>query len=246
MLTRQYTNLINALGFLSRLGPAKLLSAEENGAAIQQFATAGLIIGLTITLPFFLNIAQGHPWVQSWIWVGLSIWVTRALHWDGWSDLADAWGSYATGDRFWEILKDSRVGAFGAMSLVFGIAGQLIFCAEIFSLGKLTALIWVPMLGRAANVCLCPLGSPSLTSTQGKLIIDSATPSVVLWTVSITILCGFGLAGFVPTLTAITLLAGGMLTLYRLSRQHGGINGDFLGTITIWGELSAMLGIILM
>ena len=43
----------------------------------------------------------------------------RGLHHDGLADVADAFGSGKRGEEFRKILKDSRIGSFGALALIF-------------------------------------------------------------------------------------------------------------------------------
>ena len=105
MLTNFWLEYTTALGFMTRLGSSRICSNEEIAATMRQFYAVGLTLGLILTLPFGLGIFKAYPWVQAWLWVFLSIWFTRALHWDGWADIWDGWGSCAQGERFWENSK---------------------------------------------------------------------------------------------------------------------------------------------
>ena len=62
--------------------------------------------------------------LAAWLWMALEAWSTRGLHWDGLADLGDASGSGAQGERFWAILRDSRLGAFGALHLLLAFGGM--------------------------------------------------------------------------------------------------------------------------
>lgn len=149
-----------ACGFLTRLVPARVATADDMAAAVRWFPLAGLVVGGACWLPFALGLAASHPAIQAWLYVLINLWVTRGLHWDGVADLADAWGSSATGERFWDILKDSRIGAFGVMGLLLGFGGQYIGAHEIFISGRLGVLIAAPIVGRGACVILAALVPP--------------------------------------------------------------------------------------
>ena len=105
------------LSFLSRLVPGKIVPDGDFKRAVPLMPFAGLVIGAVCIAPFYSGLFSGRPWVQAWLFAILNYVVTRGLHWDGVADLSDAWGSNATGPRFWEILKDSRTGAFGVIGL---------------------------------------------------------------------------------------------------------------------------------
>ncbi len=234
-----------ALGFLTRLGPSRVLSTEEMCRTIRHFATVGLVVGTVATLPLHLVLGARNPAVLAWLWLGLSIWLTRALHWDGWADLWDAWGSCAQGDRFWAIMKDSHIGAFGVIGLVMGLGGQMLLAGELAPTAGWTALLWAPCFGRACAALIAGLGTPPPTSTLGRLSLAGATPGIILAQAVIALTSGLLLCGFQAVLYAVFFAGVGILALVRLSRRQGGLNGDFLGATIIWGELSAMLGAVL-
>ena len=113
-----------ALSFLTRLVPPREVDAVDFPKTLLWFPAVGLAVGLAAVLPAWLGLFAHLPWLQGWLIVGLSLWVTRGLHADGLADVADAWGSAATGDRFWAIKKDSRAGPFGVLWLVMAGLGQ--------------------------------------------------------------------------------------------------------------------------
>ena len=54
--------------------------------------------------------------------LALTVWVTGGLHLDGLADTADGLGGgQHPGGRAWRIMKDSRVGAFGVISLILAL-----------------------------------------------------------------------------------------------------------------------------
>ncbi|SIO01123.1 adenosylcobinamide-GDP ribazoletransferase [Halodesulfovibrio marinisediminis] len=241
MLTQYWSEYMTALSFMTRLGSARMCSSEEIAATMRQFYAVGLTIGALITFPFALGIFSQHPWIQAWLWVFLSIWITRALHWDGWADIWDGWGSCARGERFWQIVKDSRVGAFGAIAMVIGILGQTLLAHELFLLGEWQVLIFAPVAGRVASVIIGGLGDAPEESVQGRLFLQGATRATILIQTALAIVTGFLLCGFLPTIYTVILSAGMLWAYLRLASIQGGINGDFLGATIIGGELIAML-----
>jgi adenosylcobinamide-GDP ribazoletransferase len=242
---RIWHEFILAAGFLTRLAPARIADVDTLGRGVRWFPLVGLYLGFVAALPFMLGLAEGLPWIQAWLWLGLTMVLTRGLHWDGWVDLCDAWGSGAGGERFWEVLKDSRMGAFGGMGLFMGLAGYIILLPEVFAHGPWGVLIWAPVLGRTAAVVLASrtrkLGRPGLAG----IFLAAATAGCVAWVLLTAIFLGIALVPWKPLLFSGLLCCAGLLFLIRLARLRGGVNGDFLGAGIVWGELSVLLGWIL-
>ncbi|SDB35856.1 cobalamin-5'-phosphate synthase [Desulfonatronum thiosulfatophilum] len=227
-----------AAGFLTRWAPAMIADNDELGRSMRWFPVVGLVLGIVLVLPLVLGLAAGRPWVQAWIWLGFAMYITRGLHWDGWADLGDAWGSGARGERFWEVIKDSRMGAFGGMGLFMGLAGCLIMVQGVVEAGQWGMLIWAPVLGRSAAVLLAwqarDLHRPGLAG----LFLNALTWQSLAFVTSQAVVFGLFFVPWSMLLLAAGLCLGGILVLVRIARAQGGLNGDFLGTAIVWGEMS--------
>lgn len=238
--------LVTALGFLTRLGPARVVEPEELGATLVWFPAVGLVLGLLLAAPAYLGLFQAHPAAQALVWTAMNLLLTRGLHWDGWADLWDGWGSGASGERFWEIVKDSRTGAFGVMGIALGLGAFLLLGTEILQSGAgasaLGTLVFAPVLGRAADVVLCASCRELERPGLGQLFIRAATPKTVAVALAAAAAIGLALLPFSQLLWSTALAGAGLLPLIRLARRQGGLNGDFLGAAIIWGELSVLLG----
>lgn len=231
--------------FLTRLFPARSADTATMAAAVAWFPAVGLVLGAVCVLPFALGIGHGHAAIQGWLYAGLYFWLTRGLHWDGWSDLLDAWGSCATGDRFWDIMKDSRVGAFGVMGLVLGLTGQMQLVSTLLADSRWLALAWAPMAGRTAIIVLAGNVPAGTRSTLGRLTTAGATPVVQAAAAAATIATGLLLAGPRAVLLALPMTGIVLLGLARLGKREGGINGDFMGAGIVATELLVMLSCLL-
>ena len=232
------------LSFLSRLGKAPIASPQDMRRCMIYFFPVSLILGLIITLPFYLGLGQGHPFVQAWIMLCLNIYLTRGLHWDGWADIWDGSGSNAQGEKFWTIVKDSHTGAFGVIGLVLGLSGQLILNYDIAASTKWTIIIWAIVLGRTAAVILAFSGRNLLRPGMGKYFLQGATPKVLALNLALTIISGLFILNFKQVVFSFLVLSPGLLRLYNLARKQKGLNGDFLGAIIIWGEISGLFAVI--
>lgn len=236
---------LNTLGFLTRLAPARVISDEDMNRCMAYMPAVGLTLGAVIVLPFALGLFSASPWVQAWLMVALNIFLTRGLHFDGLADVCDAVTTHADPERFWIVIKDSRAGAFGVIGLVMAIGGEILLFHEMIVAGKIVAIIWAFILGRAACVALGyrirHLTRPGL----GKLYIDGATLPVAMTAAAITLVTGFFLAGPISTICGIGIAFLALIPLHRLGEHVRGANGDFLGCSVLLGELAAGLGFLM-
>lgn len=236
---------IDTLGFLTRLAPARVISDEAMGRCMRYMAPVGALLGVVIALPFWMGLFSASPWIQAWFMVTLSIILTRGLHFDGLSDVCDAVTTHTDPERFWEVVKDSRSGAFGVIGLIMALGGQVIMFHEMAAREAFEAVIWTFILGRAGSVWLGyhvrHLTRPGL----GKLYIDGASLGVALATAAMALAAGIFFVGLGATLAGVGITTLAMLALFRLAVKVGGANGDFLGCAVVVGELAAGLGYML-
>ncbi|MFH1913120.1 MAG: adenosylcobinamide-GDP ribazoletransferase [Pseudomonadota bacterium] len=237
---------LDTLGFLTRLAPARVMTDQEMGRCMAHLPLVGAVVGAVAVLPFALGLFSHSPWVQAWLVVGASIYLTRGLHFDGLADVCDAVTTHADPDRFWTVIKDSRAGAFGVMGLFMALGGQVILFHEMLLAGAFGTLVWAFILGRAAAVCLGASVRSLTRPGLGKLFIDGATPKTALATSLLTLGAGVFLAGPMVTVGAAIIAALVLMPLHRLAGHVKGANGDFLGCAVILGELAAGLGFALL
>lgn len=237
--------LFLALSFLTRLVPGREAKPEQFAATLPWFPVAGMVLGALLAGPFALGLLPRTPWIAAWLLLLGNLWLTRGLHWDGWADLCDAWGSRATGERFWRILKDSRTGAFGSMGLFAGMSGQLLLLHHCLGWGQFAAVGYSFVFGRGLAVGLMALNRDLSRPGLGAAFLAGATPARLAVAALLTLVPGLW-ALPLPSLAAALLLGlFGLAEFTALARRHGGLNGDFLGCAIVWGELSVLLGLTL-
>jgi adenosylcobinamide-GDP ribazoletransferase len=176
--------------------------------------------------------------------IGASLFLTGAFHEDGLADTSDALGGAHDRDKILVILKDSRIGAFGACALVMSLAGRAALLAK---LGDQAA--WaMPLVGavaRAAPVwqlaALPYVASPRSKSTgvgaAGRLQAVVAT----VWALAAGVLAMKAGPFTAERIGAVfgALLVTTVVTGWRYARRLGGVTGDFLGATEQLCELAA-------
>ena len=101
--------------------------------AIKTFPLLGLLQGIFYTFLLY-GLVQWTPFsslaVAFFVWLAL-IFLTGGLHLDGWMDASDAFFSYRDRQKRLEIMKDPRIGAFGALSVIVLLSARFLFIYEI-------------------------------------------------------------------------------------------------------------------
>src|SRR5580704_17472680 len=110
--------------FLTRLryGPAMPVDGAAVARAAWAFPIAGVFVGLIGAVVYLLAHRLGlPPWPAAALSVVATMAITGCLHEDGLADTADGFGGGRTRELKLEIMRDSRIGAYGVCALVLTI-----------------------------------------------------------------------------------------------------------------------------
>jgi adenosylcobinamide-GDP ribazoletransferase len=224
-----------ALAFLTRIPCGKQPVSEAALAwAPAWFPAVGCMLGLAGSL-VLLGLARAGSMVASVAAVAFLALVTGAFHEDGLADSADALGGAFDRPKLFTILKDSRIGSFGAAALV------LVLLLRITALAKLgpvamVALVLSQTVSRTTPVWLMavlPYVSPSETARSEKAVTRNAGQAVVATLFAAITTTGLALGQYLPlpgVLVAMAVAVGLVAVCgWRFHVRAGGITGDFLG-----------------
>lgn len=231
------------LAFYTRL-PVNAGDPGGRSFAEAQWAApvAGLAVALCGAIAFWLAGALGLPAsLAALIAVATIMLATGALHEDGLSDTLDGFGGGRTRERKLEIMRDSRIGSYGASGLVFSILLRAGALAAIAAPGEAAlALIAAHMSARALMPLfmhlLPPARSDGLSAGVGTVRRETVAAALALGGVALLLL-GPGAAVAV----AILLLAWAFLLRRLAERQIGGQTGDVLGALEQGAEILVLL-----
>jgi adenosylcobinamide-GDP ribazoletransferase len=167
--------------------------------------------------------------------------LTGAFHHDGLADMADAFGGGWDRDQRLAILKDSRHGTYGVMSLVCVVIVQVGAIAALGPAQGFATLVAAHALGRAGAVALMGaapsatgsgLGSEYTARLSGASVVAGVVAGVALATLA------FGVWAAV----AVVAVAAGVGACGVLAvRKIGGVTGDVLGAAEQLGETAVLL-----
>jgi len=202
-----------------------------------------LVIGAIGGIAYVIASALALPTLAAaLIAVAATALVTGALHEDGLADTADGFGGGATREAKLDIMRDSRIGTFGVLALIFSIGLRVVAIADIGTRWHVfAALIVAHALSRgvlpAAMHRLDParddgLGAGAGRPEQNQVLIALAI-ALAIAVVAIGLRAGLSAA----IVAGIVALAIGWLA----QRQIGGQTGDVLGAIEQGAETAALL-----
>lgn len=236
-----------ALRFLTRL-PLRHESDEAApslAASCWAFPIAGIIVGLAGGIVFLFAAAIGLPALAAALLaVGTTALASGGLHEDGLADMVDGFGGGASRAEKLAIMRDSRIGAYGVLALLFSVALRVSALVQIgagcHTLGALVAAHAVTrgFLPQAMRL-LEPVRADGLGAMAGR-----PTKSAAAWASGIGVIAALLAVGLRPGLTAIIAAAAVMAVIGWIARrQIGGQTGDVLGAIEQGGEIAALLGV---
>ncbi|TDA69448.1 MAG: adenosylcobinamide-GDP ribazoletransferase [Clostridia bacterium] len=149
---REFTALVTAIGFLTRLPVKSGAPGQEEalGRSTAWFPLAGLVLGLIDYGIFQLLRPVLPPLVLGAVLLAVSTWLTGGLHLDGLMDTLDGLGSGRPRERKLEIMRDSRVGAMGVIGAVILLLVKFGVLASLPVEAAQEILILPPVLARWA------------------------------------------------------------------------------------------------
>ncbi len=198
------------------------------------FPAIGALLGAAYAA-VWLGFESAGPFVAGVLVVIAALLVTGGFHEDGLADTADALGGAYNRQKVLEILKDSRIGAFGAAALVVVLLLRVALLARLGARAPL-ALLLSECLSRLPSVWLM-VALPYVTQdaqAKSRVVTRAALPQALMASLWPVALCaGAAAAGSLSSLSIIALTgtaaAVGLLCGWRFHARVGGVTGDFLG-----------------
>jgi adenosylcobinamide-GDP ribazoletransferase len=234
-----------ALQFLTRLpvdGPACSPPAAL-AASAPMFPLVGALVGAAGGLVFALAAWLAlPPMLAALLAVAVQILLTGGLHEDGLADVADGFGGGRTRAHKLRIMRDSRLGSFGALALVLALLARI---------GALTALATPALVatsliaaGSASRAALPVIMAALPPARDEGLAARAGRPHPLRAIAGVVIAILLAPALLPPAMAASGLMVAACITLIiaRLAdRQIGGHTGDVLGAAQQLAEIGFLL-----
>jgi adenosylcobinamide-GDP ribazoletransferase len=231
------TDLVSAAFLLTTLPLPRQRRVSPTGGR-QFFPLIGLAVGGAAWTAFWGGSRVIGPTMGAFLAVTALVVLTGGLHLDGLGDCADGLFGGWTVERRLEIMRDSRVGSFGAIAIVLVLVGDVVALATLSPHRAVAALLTAAGLARLGMLTLVVTLPYARPQGLGKLVegghksrdflvgaVTAAAPITLDWR------HGLLAAGLVVA----TTMGVGALALRRI----GGVTGDVYGGVLELSQLAA-------
>jgi adenosylcobinamide-GDP ribazoletransferase len=255
-VSREIKRFLLAMQFLTRMpmGPALTrwvgYSATELSASARYFPWAGLLIGALASGVWIGSNQLWSPWIAAVLTTVATVWFTGAFHEDGLADSADALGGAVSRERALSIMKDSRIGTYGAVALILALGIRVGALASMSVTFGVLALLFAHSAGRA-SACIVLATLPYVRdddSSKSKPLAQSMSGRELAIAIAAPLFCAFmALALYTSGCVILSVNSTGLARHFLLSimsigvvivcwrrmlhRRLGGFTGDTLGAV---------------
>jgi adenosylcobinamide-GDP ribazoletransferase len=234
-----------AAAFLTILpvGPTEAASPADVAASFGWFPIVGFGIGFGLCIvDWMLSPIFGHAMRAVLIVLLLTV-TTGGLHLDGVADTADALGARSDRNRALEIMRDSHIGSFGTLALIFIVSLKALAIAGAGGGHRYAAIYMAPGLGRWAMVAIASSldylraegAGATMLSRERRRNLKIATIIAIVMLAPLVM---------VHALRACVIAAVATLALRSFYRRWmGGVTGDLIGAAGEIVETAVLIAI---
>jgi adenosylcobinamide-GDP ribazoletransferase len=244
------TGIFTATAFLTRVPLPVAAGVEDVGRATRWFPLVGGALGgaAVLTAWGMRDVLGLPPMLTGALLVSLGAWITGAIHLDGLADMADGFGGGRTRDEVLRIMRDPRIGSYGAVAVAAVFAIKVTAVAALLERNAaLPFLIAAPAISRWTIVILGAwLPYARAQGGLGQAVRRGGGTTAVLIATAITAAIAFAVlrtAAIVPwcLATLSTVMLG------RAARRRiGGVTGDVFGAAVELAETTVLIAGVLL
>ncbi|MCJ8321013.1 MAG: adenosylcobinamide-GDP ribazoletransferase [Colwellia sp.] len=251
VLSKQLNLFYLALSFFTRLPVPKTMqySAELLSQSSRYFSLIGLLLGIMLALSYYVVNTLFSVQISILLMMSFSLVLTGAFHEDGLADMADGFGGGYNKAQCLTIMKDSRIGTYGAVTLMMALALKFTLLLTLTNYDLSVILITVILsqsLSRAIAASLIisiPYVSEDRQSKSKPLATNQSFKSS-----AVLLIVGCLPLYFYPL--AIVFICLTVLFVFRwffqqwLMKKIGGFTGDCLGAAQQVAEILILLVVV--
>jgi adenosylcobinamide-GDP ribazoletransferase len=251
-LTQQLRLFFIALQFFTRIPIPRWVGFEPDWLhhASRYFPAVGWVVALVTASVYAFSSLLWPPVIGVILSTVSGIWLTGAFHEDGFADVCDGFGGGLNPGRVLDIMRDSRVGAYGAIGITLMLIFKMSLLASLPVSQVIVVLLIAHPLSRLASCCL--IWRLEYARLEGKAKPLAQYMSGTEWSIAVAsvllpvaALLYFQLLGLLQFATGVLCLVLASWWLARLFvRRIGGYTGDCLGAIQQLSEVAFYLGVL--
>jgi adenosylcobinamide-GDP ribazoletransferase len=241
-------DLLTAVQFLTRLRvPSGPYYPDSLARAVKFFPIVGLLISSGSLLVYRLLTPHLPLTLVALLVVVYLAAITGCLHEDGLADSVDGFGGGWEREKVLAIMRDSRIGTYGASALALSLLARVLLIASLPRSGVAPYLLVAPVLSRWTTLPLSFFLSPARErnegqidgqgariariTTRGSLIIGSLFTLVIAFTL-------LRVRAFAPVLVSAGVT---LATALYYNHRIGGVTGDCFGATNQLAEVAVYL-----
>ena len=244
---RPLKDFLLAVSFLTRISiPSALKFKSELMSAAWSFSLIGALLGFFCGSIAWVLIYLNLPTViVAFLTTASMVLLTGGLHEDGLADMTDGFGGGKSADEKITIMRDSQIGTYGTLSLIFMLGLKITAIDTILNKDAiLVCIISLVISGALSRLSMVPVAfwfenasKTGLGQFAGKPTLNSiVTPLVIITLISLLLM---------PILKLIIIIILCVLTaivIGKLSKQQiGGYTGDILGATQVVSEVVILI-----
>lgn len=237
--------LANVLGFLSRIPlPPGLFDERAKPERLDEaaiwFPVAGLLIGIFPATTYFIAANILPATFAAGLAVATGMLVTGSLHEDGLSDCADGLGGTRDKQKALDIMRDSRIGTYGAAALVFSLGLRWAALATLSPEAGVAALLISHAAARGSITTALSFSYYARPHGAASVVERGIARDQWAMVIAISLLLSFLFGGWWGGLATIGGFAVAALFLSFFARRIGGYTGDALGGMEQLSEITIL------
>ncbi|MET8269148.1 MULTISPECIES: adenosylcobinamide-GDP ribazoletransferase [unclassified Streptomyces] len=218
---------------------------------------AGLVVGLSAAAPGGLLLLFGSgPLLAAVASAAVPAVLTRGLHLDGLADTADGLGSGKPAEDALRIMKQSDIGPFGVITLLFVLLAQVAVLHQLYGQGWAYGAMAAVVAGVTARLALTlasrqgvpPARPEGLGAAVAGTVPLRAAAGAAAVVVAACAGAGAVFGGYAPLhqgLAVVGGLAGAQVLLRHCVRRFGGVTGDVFGAVAEVAATGTLVGLAL-
>lgn len=250
MMKNELKVFFTAVMFYTRIPVPKWTgySPENLNKATRYFPFIGIIVGGVGAGIFFLTSQVLSVYGSLFISISAMILLTGAFHEDAFADFCDGFGGGYTRDKVLTIMKDSRIGTFGAVGIILLLLGKFFLLAD-FDTAQIPFILIAAHSFSRVNPVLLIFSSKYIRDTddsKSKPVGTRSTIGSLITAILIGLLPLYLLTFILFPAVAVTAIVCVQLIIWLLFRMYvhrriQGYTGDVLGALQQISEIGMYL-----
>ncbi|MEM9705290.1 MAG: adenosylcobinamide-GDP ribazoletransferase [Pseudomonadota bacterium] len=248
-MTEEVNRFLLALQFLTRIPMHTdgVYSPERMATSARYYPLVGFLIGAISGVTLLMTALALPGFVAVILATAVGLLLTGAFHEDGLADTFDGIGGGMTREKSLAIMRDSRLGTYGTLSLIIALALKVGALSSLPTVTAACALALAHCLSRLSSVLVIRTSRYVRDEGTGKPVADGLDAASLVIAIGIGVAASLLWLGIQPVGALLSAFAGlgighiGMRLFFEPKLR--GYTGDTLGAVQQTSEISMYLGL---